>query len=66
MKFTFVLAIVCLLADICSAAPQDKTAPLPQETYVGEWVGDNKDGVGRVFTRFIVSKKDNDWSVKAW
>ena len=33
---------------------------------MGEWIGDNKDGVGRIFTRFIVSKKDNDWSIKPW
>jgi len=66
MRYEFVLAIVCLLASICSASPQDKAAPLPQEKFVGQWVGDNKYGVGRVFTRFVVSKKDNDWSIKAW
>jgi len=61
-----VLAIGWLLASICSASPQDKAAPLPQESFVGEWVGDNKDGVGQIFTRFVVSNKDNDWSIKPW
>jgi hypothetical protein len=66
MRYELVLAIGWLLVSISSAAPQDKPAPLPQESFVGEWVGDNKDGVGLVFTRFVVSKKDNDWSIKAW
>jgi hypothetical protein len=66
MRHEFVLAIAWLLVSSCSASPQDKAAPLAQDSFVGEWVGDNKDGVGRVFTRFVVSKKDNDWSIKAW
>ena len=66
MRYEFVLAVAWLLTSICSASPQDKAAPLPQEKFAGEWVGDNKDGVGRVFTRFVVSKKDNDWSIKGW
>jgi hypothetical protein len=36
------------------------------ESFVGEWVGDNKEGIGLLLTRFVVSKKDNDWSIKAW
>ena len=66
MRYEFVVAIVWLFVSTCAASPQDKSDPLPQESFVGEWVGDNKDGVGRVFTRFVVSKKDNDWSIKAW
>ena len=66
MRHAFVLAIVWLLVSVCSASPQDKAAPLPQEKFVGEWVGDNEYGVGRVFTRFVVSNKGNDWSIKGW
>jgi hypothetical protein len=66
MRHEFVLAIGWLLVSICSASPQDKAAPLPQDSFVGEWVGDNKDGVGTILSRFVVSNKDNDWSIKAW
>jgi hypothetical protein len=66
MRQAFVLAIVWLLLSTCSASPQGKAAPLPQEKFVGEWIGDNKEGIGLLLTRFVVSKKDNDWSIKAW
>jgi hypothetical protein len=66
MRYKFVLAIGWLLVSICSASPQDKAAPLPQDSFVGEWVGDNKDRVGTILTRFVVSNKANDWSIKAW
>jgi hypothetical protein len=66
MRHAFVLAIVWLLVGTCSASPQDKAAPLPQDSFLGEWVGDNKEGIGLLLTRFVVSNKDKDWSIKAW
>jgi hypothetical protein len=66
MRHQFVLAIACLLVSIPSASPQDKADPLPQDSFVGEWIGDNKEEIGGILARFVVSNKDDDWSIKAW
>jgi hypothetical protein len=66
MRYAFVLAIVWLLVSVCSTSPQDKAVPLPQEKFVGEWIGDNEFGIGGILARFAVSNKDKDWSIKAW
>lgn len=69
MRHQFVLAIGWLLVSFCSASPQAKVAPLPQERFVGEWVFDieaTPKEATVVIPRFVVSNKDNDWSIKAW
>jgi hypothetical protein len=45
---------------------EKRVAELEKAALVGEWVGDNDHRVGRVFTRFVVSNKDNEWSIKPW
>jgi hypothetical protein len=69
MRHEFVLAIGWLLVSICSASPEEKPAPLPQESFVGEWVIDTEATPKEatvVIPRFVVTNKDKDWSIKAW
>ena len=65
MRLAFLSAIGCLLASTFVASAQAKEAALPQEALVGQWANVTKEGPTR-FTRFVVSKNGDDWSIEAW
>jgi hypothetical protein len=65
MRLLFVLTIGYLLVSTLVASSQDKGTSLPQTGYVGKWTNATREGP-KTFTRFVVSKKDDDWWIEAW
>src|SRR5690242_6021090 len=63
MRLVFVSTVGCLLVSTLVASSQDKATPLPQAGYPGEWINVKK---GVLFTRFIVSHKDDGCWIDAW
>jgi hypothetical protein len=64
MRLVFASTVGCLLVGTLVASSQDKATPLPQAGYPGEWINVNKKGA--LFTRLIVSHKDDAWWIEAW
>ena len=53
-----------VLAGLTAASRHDKSAQLPQERFLGEWV--NGSDVVYTAKRLVVSKSNNTWSVEAF
>jgi len=65
MRLPRLAATSVLLTFFCPAWAQEKSAPLPQERFVGNWVNVNDD---EVFTakRLVISRAENTWFLEAF
>jgi hypothetical protein len=64
MRLPLLVGASVMLVILCPGWAQEKSSPLPQERFIGDWV--NVDDEVLTAKRLVISKADNTWTVEAY